>query len=168
MSQITRPTILLVDSDPESLFNVAAILVAQQHRVITSKNSNAAILMAKQEPLDLLITETRLGDTTGEQLIKVIRMQPSNSDLPVMFVSAGQSTDVIRRTNSSGSAFHLRKPIDQQVLIELVDKALWMPHLVKNHIDQKTVKEPHVSFAQNPLASPFSTNAIFPGTPISQ
>jgi len=100
-------------------------------------------------------------------LTALIRQHEEKSDLPVMYVSTGQSSGVIRRVHDFGAAFHLKKPIDEPVMIELVGKALWMPHLVRNQIEQKTMKQPHVSFAQNPLADPFETITSIPGTPIS-
>lgn len=167
MKNLSQASILVADSDSEALFTIASILVARDHRVLTAKNANEAIRHSTTETLDLLITDERLSDGSGLELISLIRQEPSKSDLPVMFVSSNQMPGVIRRTNESGSAFHVKKPIDTLVLCELVEKALWMPHLIRNHIEQKTVKQPHVSFAKNPLADPFTSNSVFPGTSIS-
>lgn len=167
MSQFSQASILIVDQDAESLFTMAAILIAQNHRVFTASDAAAAIELAQIETLDLLITDVRLGRWSGLELITTIQLNPEKRDLPVMFVSAHQSPGVMRRTYESGDAFHVRKPIEPQVLSELVEKALWMPHLVKNHIEQESIQQPHASFAPTPLASPFGASSIFPGTPIS-
>jgi len=167
MNNLSQASILVADSDSEALFTIASILIAQNHRVLTAKDVNEAIGYSRTEILDLLITDERLSGGSGLELISLIRQEPSKSDLPVMFVSSNQTPGVIRRTGNSGSAFHLKKPIDTLVLCELVEKALWMPHLIRNHIEQKTVKQPHVSFAKNPLADPFTSSSVFPCTPIS-
>jgi CheY-like chemotaxis protein len=171
MSDYMRASILVVDSNSESLFTMAAILIANHHQVQTARDASHALKMACQDSLDLLITDTRLIDKSGISLVREIRQFPDHADLPVMFVSTNQTPDVIRRTHDTGAAFHLKKPIDPTVLCELVDKALWLPHLVKSHVDQKTIKMPHVSFAKNPLASPFDTNSstdsFIAGTPIT-
>ena len=167
MSSYTQASILVVDSNAESLFTMAAILIAQNHKVQTASNASEAIELADRETLDLMISDTRLSDKSGIELFQEIRQSPEHVDLPAMFVTANQTPDVIRRTHETGAAFHLKKPIDPTVLCELVDKALWMPHLVKSHVDQKTIKMPHISFAKNPLASPFDTVSSFAGTPIT-
>ena len=41
---------------------------------------------------------------------------------------------LVRRSHAAGGSYYLRKPFDPEVLIELVSKALWMPHLVQNRV----------------------------------
>ena len=164
-NDVSQATILVADTDSESLFTIASILIAQKHRVLTARSTMFAAKLALQEPLDLLITDTQIGsreginhkasDVGGIELVRKIRKQEDKSELPVMYLSALQAPGVIRRMHDFGAAFHLKKPVDPQVLIELVDKALWMPHLVRNQIEQKRVKQPHVSFANNPIAEAF-------------
>jgi len=174
---LTQASILIVDPDPASLMTMASILLSQQYVVRTASSFSMALEAVSDEPLDLLISETRIEGRSGEELILDIRKSPDHCDLPVMFVSENQVCDVVRRNSDVGAAFYLKKPIDAQVICELVSKALWMPHLVRTHIEQKTVKQPHVSFAKNPLASPFGTDesvggigfepSLFQGTPIT-
>jgi len=49
--------------------------------------------------------------------------------VPVMFLSGAQIPDIIRRSHAAGGTYYLRKPFDPEVLLELIQKALWMPHL---------------------------------------
>lgn len=152
-----RASILIVDTDPESLVAIASILIAQQHHVMTAPDASTALTLSSNETLDLIITDTRLASQSGEELVSQIRLDPDKHDLPVMYVSATQLSGVIRRIHDSGDAFHLQKPIAPEVLIELVDRALWMPHLISSHLKQKTVNPPHVAFAMNPFATPLAT-----------
>ncbi len=167
-TDISQASILIVDSDAESLYSIASILIASQHRVTTARNASVAIELAKHQLLDLVIADTQLGDTRGEGLMDLIRQCPNKSDVPALFVSATQTPGVIYRTaDNGGSGFHLKKPIDQALLIEMVGRALWLPHLVSSHIEQKIVTAPHVSFARNPMAIPEFTMAGFTSTPVS-
>jgi CheY-like chemotaxis protein len=191
MSQFSQASILVADPDAESLLRIASILIGENHRVVTAKDAVTAIALAQHETLDLLITDIRLGRWSGLELITTVRMDPEKRDLPVMFVSAHQTPGVIRRSYDSGDAFHVKKPIDSQVLTELVEKALWLPHLVKNHLEQnhleqnhleqnhleqnhleqnhleqKSVKQPHFPAAPAPVAGPFAIGSIFSGAPV--
>jgi CheY-like chemotaxis protein len=49
-----------------------------------------------------------------------------------MFLSGAQIPDIIRRSHAAGGTYYLRKPFDPEVLVELVQKALWMPHLASS------------------------------------
>ncbi|MHB8901140.1 MAG: hypothetical protein ACYC6Y_20520, partial [Thermoguttaceae bacterium] len=57
--------------------------------------------------------------------------------VPVMFLSGAQIPDIIRRSHAVGGTYYLRKPFDPGVLVELVDKALWMPQLAENRARQR-------------------------------
>ncbi len=142
MTKLTDPVILVIDFDPISIATTRAILDCQKYKVHTAQDSNSAMVLAAGLNLDLVITDIRIGDRNGTELIQEIRAIPGRSDVPVMFASASQAPGVIRRTHEFGAAFHLRKPFDPFVLLELVERALWMPHLVHNHLEQ--IKRPYM------------------------
>ena len=167
MSQISQASILVVDTNQSSRNSIAGILIAQNYRVLAAADADSAVEISKHHVLDLLITDIRIKEMTGLELVTSIRQLPDNRELPVMFVSANQRPDVIRRSYELGSAFHLKKPIDANVLCELTDKALWMPHLVHQHLFEKTIRQPHIAFTHDPLANPFESATIFPGTQIT-
>ena len=70
---------------------------------------------------------------SGIQLCERIKRDEGLADVPAMFLSRTQVPDIIRRSREAGGTYFLRKPFDPQVLLELVDKALWMPRLVAGH-----------------------------------
>jgi len=166
MSQLSQAVILVADEEPDSLYSVASLLIAQNHRVLTADSFQSALAISNSQPLDLLITDTRMGHLNGCDLVCEIRRFEINSDVPMMYMSAAQISGVIRRVHDFGAAYHLKKPIAPQVLVELVEKALWMPHLVKNKIEASTMMMPHVSFAKNPNSNPFGFELPMPTTPI--
>jgi hypothetical protein len=50
--------------------------------------------------------------------------------VPVMFFSGTQIPDIIRRSDSAGASYYLRKPCEAEVLLELIGKALEAARLV--------------------------------------
>jgi CheY-like chemotaxis protein len=99
-----------------------------------ARDTQVALKAARTLPLDLIICDVLLGSESGLDLCRHIHKQPGCTDVPVMFVSSQQLPDIIRRTYEAGAAYYLRKPFDPEVLIELVSKALWMPHLVSGRL----------------------------------
>jgi len=129
-----KAIILIVDSDPVLLTGSAAVLHTAGYECHCARDTQAALKAARTLPLDLIICDVLLGSESGLDLCRHIRKQPGCVDVPVMFVSSQQLPDIIRRSYEAGGAYYLRKPFDPEVLIELVSKALWMPHLVSGKL----------------------------------
>lgn len=130
-----RPTILIVDADPLTLTGVAAALHLSGYEAHCARDSEAAMKAAQRLSLDLVICDVNLEGESGIELAERIQGTELNRDVPLMFVSASQAPDIIRRSHASTGVYYLRKPFDPNVLLELVDRALWMPHLVRNQLE---------------------------------
>ena len=74
-----------------------------------------------------------LDGTSGPDLCEKMKARPALVDVPVMFLSAAQIPDIIRRSHALGGSYYVRKPFDAAVLLELIDKALWLPALVTSN-----------------------------------
>ena len=126
--------ILIIDDDPLILTAVAAALHLAGHECHCARDAEAALKAARTLTLDLIICDVNLAGESGLELCREIRNEERLEDVPVMFVSSNQLPDIIRRAHDAGGAYYLRKPFDPNVLLELVDKALWMPHLVNTRL----------------------------------
>lgn len=126
--------ILIIDNDPIMLTGIAAILDMSGHECHCARDSVAALKAVKSLSLDLIICDVDLGKENGLDLCRELRHQPGIEEVPMMFISAAQTPDIVRRSHDAGAAYYLRKPFDPEVLIELVSKALWMPHLVQSRV----------------------------------
>ncbi len=136
MNPITSPTILVVDPCGLDLTATSALLHDNGYDVHCAQDVDAALKAAQSLPIDLVIYDVSIDHETTESLLDKIRALPERNDVPAMFISSTQTPDVVRRTDQYGSSYYLRKPFESEVMLELVDKALWMPHLVNNHILQ--------------------------------
>ena len=130
-----RASILIVDDDPDVLADLDTILTNANYKCHGARDSDAALKAARLETPDLILCDINLDGENGLQLCQELRQQPGLADVPVMFLSGAQIPDVIRRSHAAGGTYYLRKPFDPSVLLELVDKALWIPHLVKARLE---------------------------------
>jgi CheY-like chemotaxis protein len=126
--------ILIVDEDPIALASATSALDSAGHIVYQAADRLAALKIARTEALDLVICDVNVGADSGLELSRELRHLPGMQDVPVMFVSRTQLPDIVRRSHEAGAAYYLRKPLDPDVLIDLVGKALWLPHLVQTRI----------------------------------
>lgn len=126
--------ILVVDHDPYTLLGTAAVLDMAGYVCHCARDRQAAVKAGQTIGLDLVICDVHLGGDSGLEVCRELRRLPGMQDVPVMFVSATQLPDIVRRSHEAGAAYYLRKPFDPAVLVELVGKALWLPHLVQSRL----------------------------------
>jgi len=134
MQNTQQPMILVVDDESAVLGEVAEVLAAAGHACHCCTSAEAAIRFAHSTAPDLIISDINLHGQNGLEMCQKIKEDQALQDVPVMFLSGAQIPDVIRRSHAVGGAYYLRKPFDPEVLLDLVDKALWMPHLVRSHV----------------------------------
>lgn len=122
--------VLIIDPDPLMLSAVAAALSMSGYESHGARDATAAMKAIGSLALDLVICDIDVDGGSGLELCQRIRRHPAGGELPFLFVSSEPAFDIVQRVHDIGGAYYLRKPYDPDVLLELVDKALWMPHLV--------------------------------------
>src|SRR3954471_9270792 len=128
--------VLIIDDDPITLTGIAAVLNMSGYECHCARDREAAMKGGRTLALDLIICDVNLAGESGLALCRELRHEPGMDDVPVMFMSSAQIPDIVRRSHDGGGPYSLRKPFDPEVLIELVGKALWMPHLVQSRISR--------------------------------
>lgn len=157
--------VLVVDPDAESRGLVHGVLMSDGYGCRAVATAQAAIECAKDKRPDLLICDMNIGEESGLELFAQIR---SIVDCPVLFTSDSRRAETVTHARRAGATYFLSKPFDTAVLMELVDKALWMPHLVRRHVDAAAhqvkapsftppapvASTPHANLNLNPNAVP--------------
>lgn len=131
-----QPFVLVVDDEQEILDQVRAVLERVGYDNQCCRSAEEAIDYTADHDVDLIISDINLDGQSGLEMARRIGESVNGSPPPVMFLSGVQMPDIIRRSHDAGGTYYLRKPFDPEVLIELIDKALWMPHLVNDHLQR--------------------------------
>jgi CheY-like chemotaxis protein len=137
MNQNQQTLVLVIDDEPELLGEVAAVLARASYDCHCCSTGEAALEFAKTATPDLIISDINLAGHSGLEMCERLKEEPALRDVPVMFLSGAQIPDIIRRSHAVGGTYYLRKPFDPDVLLELIEKALWMPHLVSHRAAEK-------------------------------
>ena len=132
-----QPLVLVIDDDPQTLREVATALGAANLTCRCCRSPREAIDAAAEASPALIVCDVHLDGESGLETCQRIRQQPGLQRVPVMFLSGAQLPDIIRRSHAVGGTYYLRKPFDPGVLVELVDKALWMPQLAEDRARQR-------------------------------
>jgi CheY-like chemotaxis protein len=128
MNASQQPLILVVDDQREVLDEVAAVVTAAGYACHGCTTGEAAAEFTRSHVPDLIISDTNLDGQSGLALCERLKEDPALRAAPVMFLSRTQIPDIIRRSQTVGGTYYLRKPLDPMVLVELIDRALCVPH----------------------------------------
>lgn len=130
----TSTTILIIDDETSAIDDVAHALRLTDYACQWATSADEAMDCVRRGVPDLVISDIDLAGTSGLELSERLRELPGMAEVPVIFVSGAQIPNIVRQARSAGAVYFVRKPFDPDVLIELVDKALWMPHLLRRQL----------------------------------
>ncbi len=117
-------TILLVDDDDDLRDTLARILLRAGYRVRVAASAEAANALVAEapEPLDLLITDSRLPDRSGVELTR--ELADGGRWLPVVFIT-GYSEDEVPAAWLTQPGFRfLQKPFSMDEFLQAVEALL--------------------------------------------
>jgi CheY-like chemotaxis protein len=140
MNRSQPARVLIIDDEPQVLDEVAAVMDSAGYDCHCYADGEAAVQHARTQAPDLIISDINLHGRSGLELCERIKQDPALYDVPVMFLSGTQIPDIIRRSHAVGGTYYLRKPFDPEVLVDLAQKALWMPHLARHRREMAATK----------------------------
>ena len=126
---IARPPkkILVVDDEPSVTGSLELILGDAGFEVLTAHSFADSTSILKQTQIDLVITDLRLSDATGIDLITHVKR--STPDVEVILMTGFGSLDVTIEAIKAGAYYYLEKPYTPDRLFALVDRALQLAEL---------------------------------------
>jgi len=117
----TVKKILIADDEPDILEIIQFNLQNEGYEVITAKNGDEAIDMAKKHQPALIILDVMMPGKTGMDVCSILRLQPAFKETLIVFLTAinDESTEV--KGLESGADDYLTKPISPKVLLSKVN-----------------------------------------------
>ncbi len=129
VSNRSEITILALDDELEVLEQLATVLGTAGYTCRCAQNAIAAVQLMREATPHLIIADINLSGKSGLAICEKLTHEAGLEHVPVMFLSAAQVPDVIRRAHADGGTYYLRKPLDAKVLLELVIRSTATPHL---------------------------------------
>lgn len=114
------PKILVADDIADSRRMLAQLLTCWGCRVLEAENGLDALRQAEKEHPTAIITDIRMPEMDGVALIQRLRQNPDLKNTFIIASSASVYTDDQQRNQHIGSDAFLLKPIDIDVLSELL------------------------------------------------
>ncbi|HWW32858.1 MAG TPA: response regulator, partial [Steroidobacteraceae bacterium] len=117
-----QPIVLIVDDEPDLLELVSLTLSRMNFRTRTAPDLDTARRLLKTESFDLCLTDMRLPDGDGLDLVAWI--QENRATVPVAVITAHGNVESAVRALKLGAFDFVSKPLDLGVLRKLVGSAL--------------------------------------------
>lgn len=125
MNTSPRQKILIVDDEPDIRELLEITLGRMKLDTFSARNLAESQALLHRETFDLCLTDMRLPDGTGLELVQHI--QQRYPQLPVAMITAYGSLETAINALKAGAFDFLTKPVDLTRLRELVGSALRMP-----------------------------------------
>jgi two-component system response regulator PilR (NtrC family) len=117
-----QPVVLVVDDEPDLLELVSLTLSRMNLKTRTAADLDSARRLLKSERFDLCLTDMRLPDGDGLDLVGWI--QENRASLPVAVITAHGNVESAVRALKLGAFDFVSKPLDLGVLRKLVGSAI--------------------------------------------
>ena len=126
---IARPPnkILVVDDEPSVTGSLELILSEAGYEVLIAQTFSESTKILSETEVDLVITDLRLSDATGIDLIKHVKQ--NTPEIEVILMTGYGSLDITIEAIKAGAYYYLEKPYTPDRLFALVDRALQLAAL---------------------------------------
>jgi class 3 adenylate cyclase len=116
--------ILIVDDMPENIKLLEAMLIDENHAVITAASGVEALEMIEKESPDLVVLDVVMPKMDGYAVCRRIRESDRNRFLPVVMISALDPSEESRNSIEAGADGFLERPVRRADLVARVRSLL--------------------------------------------
>lgn len=145
MNEESRPTILIVDDQPENLM-VLSTLLQPSYLVRAARSGEQALRAALISPTpDLALLDVMMPDMDGYALLARLKENPATAGIPALFVTALSAEEDEERGLELGAVDYISKPIKPAVVLARVRAHLELKRARDQLAEQNSLLEAQVA-----------------------
>jgi len=137
-------TILIVDDEISYLMLLRAVLEEEGYEIVTAKCGIEALDALKSSDIDLIITDMKMPEMNGLQLLDSVRT--GWPDVPVIIMTAHGSIEKAVEAMQRGAFTYIQKPFENNSLLVFITKALNLSHVVQENKRLRNTIKSHFNF----------------------
>lgn len=126
-------TLLLVDDDPLNLDALSRRLIRNGYSVLTAASGADALAVVRATPVDAVLLDVMMPGMSGIETLQAIRRSRSAADLPVIMVTANDTSADVVTALDMGANDYVTKPVDFAVALARV-----RTHVTARRVDPLT------------------------------
>src|SRR5580658_10656459 len=128
-------TLLVIDDDRAVPFLIERAVQGTGVNVLPAKSVQEGLNLLERQP-DVVLLDIMLPEGSGLEAVR--KIQALDPKLPIIFITAGGTSDTTIEAMKLGAYDYLLKPLDLPKLRELVDRALEIRRLMQVRVDLPT------------------------------
>lgn len=114
-------SILVVDDEEAQRTAIAGFLRKKGFAVAEASNGGGAVGHVRDHPVDLVLTDFRMPDMTGQDVLDAVKAL--NPDIPVVVITAYGSIETAVDIMKHGAFDYLQKPVELEELLLTIGRA---------------------------------------------
>jgi len=150
--------ILIVDDEQSYRQLLSLVFEGDGHTIRTAANGLEALQLLKEGPADVVISDVRMPDMDGIEMLRAIR--ETTPDLGIVFMTAFASVEAAREAFKLGADDFIQKPFDVEELKLIVKKTLEKQVLINENRAFKRAQRERGSI-KNIVGNSAKMHAIF-------
>lgn len=124
--------ILVIEDEELVRANIAELLDAEEHDVVTAENGFLGALWAQEHLPELIICDVMMPELNGYEVLETLSENADTAMIPFIFLTAMADKAEIRQGMTSGADDYLTKPFSRAELLEAVNTRLSKREIVQS------------------------------------
>ncbi len=150
--------ILIVDDEKSQRELLGGYLKKRGHAIHTAQHGQEALEILRQQAIDLVLTDMRMPELDGAELLKQIKALNPNID--VIMMTAYGSIEDATEAMKNGAVDYITKPVDLEQLDLTISRALEHKQLVSENKRLRQLVNERLSFEGIISTSPTMEQAL--------
>ena len=119
--------VLVVEDSEDNLVLMKLQLEDLGYRVIAARTGRAALEGARSQLPDVVISDLRMPEMDGWELLRLIREIPALASIPAIALSGSSFELEIQQAHAAGYSIYLTKPVDPEDLSSAIESLVHAP-----------------------------------------
>jgi ligand-binding sensor domain-containing protein/signal transduction histidine kinase/DNA-binding response OmpR family regulator len=142
-------SLLIVDDDLQLLEYIRGIF-SEKFVIYQATNGNDALVLAKKNVPDIVISDITMGGMDGIELCKNIKSIPSLSHTPVILLTGASSKETELKSIEKGADDYISKPFEKEFLLAKVLNIVKSRDVIKKYFyNEITLQENNLKVSEN-------------------
>ena len=120
-----KKTVLIVDDSNTNTLLLKSILETEGIQSSIAVNSQEAFNSLEKQKPSLILLDIMMPDKDGFMVLEEIKSKPNMKNIPVVFITAKNDTNIRKIALKAGATELIQKPIDVENILKLVKSILY-------------------------------------------
>ena len=117
-------TILIVEDNELNLQLMVAILGHYGYEVLEARNGAQAMLIARRQPIDLILMDMQMPIMSGYEAVKMLRAEEKTAGIKIIAVTSFALSEEKEKILATGVNGFIAKPIDTREFPRVIQQML--------------------------------------------